>query len=570
MKPILPVCVLVAAMSVPGISAKAQNAQTEFRQFLKGFEAKVIPLSRDAALASYDSSISGKEEDYKRSADLQVQLKKLFSTPATFTQLKTWRDSKTVTDPLLKRQLELLYLEFLRNQLPEATLTELVNRQTEIEKTFNTFRATLEGKAISDNELDEVLGESTDSAKLEQAWKASKEIGQKVAPAILELVKVRNKAAKDLGFKNFQVMQLALSEQDPDTIEKLFDQLDQLTRRDFAQVKGDVDAFLAKRLGIKPEALRPWHYQDRFFQEAPKIYPVDLDATYAGKDTAKLVAAYYAGIGLPIDDIVKRSDLYEKPGKYQHAFCTDIDRSGDVRILCSLKPNAYWMNTMLHESGHGVYSKFNDPKLPWLLRDAAHTFTTEAIANLFGRFATSPAWLQDNLGVSAAERMKIEQPLADSLRLEQLVFSRWSQVMFRFEKAMYENPDQDLDKLWWDLAERYQLLKRPEGRKAPDWAAKIHVALYPAYYHNYLLGQLLASQLLHHVCTKVLGAKDIASQSFSGRKEVGRYFHEKVFMPGMRYSWNGMIERATGEKLTPKYYAEQFVGAQKHEKAPHK
>ena len=567
----LPVCLLVtAALSVPGISAPAQNAQAEFRQFLKTLEAKLLPLSRKAAIAGFDSSVSGKDADYQRSEELQLQLRKLYSDPIFFKQLKGWRDSKAVKDPLLKRELEILYLGFLGNQLPEATLTELVKRQTEIEKTFNTHRATLDGKPLSDNELDAILGNSTDSAQLEKAWKASKEIGRKVAPAIVQLVKLRNEAAKKLGYANFQVMQLALSEQDPVQIEKLFDQLDELTRKDFAQVKGDVDAFLAKRLGIKPEALRPWHYQDRFFQEAPKIYPVDLDATYAGKDTAKLVTAYYAGIGLPIDDIVKRSDLYEKPGKYQHAFCTDIDRSGDVRILCSLKPNAYWMNTMLHESGHGVYSKFNDPKLPWLLRDAAHTFTTEAIANLFGRFATSPAWLQDNLGVSAAERAKIEQPLADSLRLEQLVFSRWSQVMFRFEKAMYENPDQDLDKLWWDLAERYQLLKRPEGRQAPDWAAKIHVALYPAYYHNYLLGQLLASQLLHHVCTKVLGGKDIASQSFSGRKEVGRYFREKVFMPGMRYSWNGMIEKATGEKLTPKYYAEQFVGAQKHEKAPHK
>jgi peptidyl-dipeptidase A len=263
---------------------------------------------------------------------------------------------------------------------------------------------------------------------------------------------------------------------------------------------------------------------------------------------------------MPIGDILARSDLFEKPGKYQHAFCTDIDRSGDVRILCSMKPNAYWMNTLLHEAGHGAYSKFNDSELPWLLRDSAHAFTTEAIANLFGRFASNPAWLQDMAGVSPAERAKIELPLAQSLRLEQLVFSRWSQVMFRFEKSLYENPDQDLNKLWWDLAERFQMLTRPEGRVQPDWAAKIHVALYPAYYHNYLMGQLLASQLHHHIARKVLKAKDLQSQSFAGRKEAGKYLIEKVFKPGMRYPWSEMIEKATGEKLTPKYYAEQFVG----------
>jgi peptidyl-dipeptidase A len=34
---------------------------------------------------------------------------------------------------------------------------------------------------------------------------------------------------------------------------------------------------------------------------------------------------------------------------------------------------------------------------------------------------------------------------------------------------------------------------------------------------------------------------------------------EKIFKPGMRFEWNDMIEKATGEKLTAKYYAKQFV-----------
>lgn len=37
---------------------------------------------------------------------------------------------------------------------------------------------------------------------------------------------------------------------------------------------------------------------------------------------------------------------------------------------------------------------------------------------------------------------------AKPFRLQQLVFSRWAQVMYRFEKGMYENPDQDLNKAY--------------------------------------------------------------------------------------------------------------------------
>jgi peptidyl-dipeptidase A len=45
----------------------------------------------------------------------------------------------------------------------------------------------------------------------------------------------------------------------------------------------------------------------------------------------------------------------------------------------------------------------------------------------------------------------------------------------------------------------------------------------------------------------------------AGDKAVGTYLREKIFMPGARYYWNDMIEKATGEKLTARYYAKQFV-----------
>ena len=79
------------------------------------------------------------------------------------------------------------------------------------------------------------------------------------------------------------------------------------------------------------------------------------------------------------------------------------------------------------------------------------------------------------------------------------MFARWVQVMVRFERALYADPERDLDRLWWDLVERYQRVKRPEGRRAPDWAAKIHLATAPVYYHAYLMGECTASQLHRHV-----------------------------------------------------------------------
>ncbi len=57
--------------------------------------------------------------------------------------------------------------------------------------------------------------------------------------------------------------------------------------------------------------------------------------------------------------------------------------------------------------------------------------------------------------------------------------------MLRFEMGLYQQPDQDLNKLWWDLVEKYQNIRRPPARdyEAADWASKIHVVSAPVYYH---------------------------------------------------------------------------------------
>jgi len=217
------------------------------------------------------------------------------------------------------------------------------------------------------------------------------------------------------------------------------------------------------------------------------------------------------------------------------------------------------METMLHELGHAVYDKFHDPKLPYLLREPAHQFTTEGIAMFFGRLSRNPAWMQAMLNLSDEQESEINKLAEKYLQMKQLIFARWAMVMYNFEKEMYADPNQDLNALWWELVERFQMVKKPTHRNAPDWAAKIHVALYPVYYHNYLLGELFASQLHHHIVHKILKQESDADVSYVGAKDVGQYLRKNVFEPGSSLQWNRMIEKATGEPLSPGYFVEQFV-----------
>ena len=411
--------------------------EAEVRKFIDNYEEKVVHLSNEASLAYFNASISGREEDYNRVSQLQIELNKIYSNQEDFEQLKKFKDNGLISDPYLKRQVELIYNLYAGNQYDEELQREIINLSTKVEKEFSTFRAEYDSRRLTDNEIDEILDESTDSDELRQVWEASKKIGSIVSADVIKLVKLRNEAARRLGYEDYHKMSLALSEQDSDELEELFDHLDELTREQFVGLKKDIDGFLSKRYGIDPAGLMPWHYQDKFFQLGPKIFETDLDKFYKDKDIVDITRNYYAGIGLDVDDIMGRSDLYEKEGKYQHAYCTVIDREGDIRVVCNIKPNYRWMSTMLHEFGHAVYDKYISLRLPWQLREHAHIFTTEAIAMLFGRFASNPQWLQDIIGISPEEKKTIEVDCLNSLRLEQLVFSRWVQVMYRFEQTIH-------------------------------------------------------------------------------------------------------------------------------------
>ncbi len=547
------------ALILSAVAGAAGVSQDDFKAFMKDYEAKVIPLSRENNLASYNASISGKDEDYAKSSALQLEYGKYHSNPATFARIREFRDSGQVTDPVLRRELDVLYLSYLGYQIDTVLLAQITELESAIEQKFNTFRTKVGDRSLPDNSVDSILRSSADSKELEAVWKASKEVGKLVEPDLRKLAKLRNQAAHSIGFANFYEMQLKLGEIDPAELEALFGELDSLTRGTFAELKSEMDSALAARLGISQSALRPWHYQNRFFQEAPSIYGVDLNSFYAGKDPVAIAKKYFADIGMPVDSILARSDLYEKPGKYQHAYSTDIDRQGDSRVVCSIRPDYYWMNTILHELGHATYAQYNDPNLPWLLRTSTQAFTDEAVANFFGALASNPKWIAEVAEGDTTELKKVAAACLRSKRAETLVFSRWSQVMVHFERALYADPDQDLNTLWWNLIEKYQLLARPEGRNAPDWASKIHIASSPVYYHGYLMGDLLASQFADAIGRKVLGADDPFTLTFANDKRIGIFLMAEVYHPGSLYPWNDMITRATGQRLTSAFYAKQYL-----------
>ena len=76
-------------------------------------------------------------------------------------------------------------------------------------------------------------------------------------------------------------------------------------------------------------------------------------------------------------------------------------------------------------------------------------------------------------------------------------------------------------------------------------------ALFPVYYQNYILGELCASQLKRYIVANLGGLVD--------NPKAGRFMAEQVFRPGAVRHWDEALEHATGERLNPRYFVEEFV-----------
>lgn len=522
--------------------------------FVSKYEGLVAPREKASGEAWWTLATTGTDEAREAMVEAGKAYNEVFSNKEDFEEIKRLHEERRALGPVLRRQVEVLYRTFAASRGDRKTLENIEELEAKANSIYSNHRGVVGGEEVGENRVREVLRSSGDEALRREAWEASKTVGREVEPVVRELARLRNEVAREQGYDNHYLRSLDLQEIEPDELEGVMSGLEKATDGPFRELKSSLDAELEERFGAS--SVMPWHLFDPFFQEPPEQEDLDTDAFYEGKDLEKLTVGTYDNLGLDVRGVIRNSDLYERQGKDQHAFCLHVGRDFpyDVRVLANLrpgKPDSYWANTMLHEFGHAVYDRHVDPSLPFFLRSVAHTNSTEAIALMMDSLTEDAGWLSSVAGVSKTEID--EKKLAARRRADALVFVRWALVMYRFEQKLYEDPEREnLNSAWWDLVERIQLVERPPDRDEPDWAAKIHVAVAPVYYHNYVIGELIAAQLRRYMESNITHGPFYLSES------AGRYLLESFFGPGARDNWRDTVERATGESLNPRYFADSL------------
>jgi peptidyl-dipeptidase A len=83
------------------------------KEFLKLHLSQVDPLQTEACLAYWNSSISGDQKDYDKFEELQIKLNDFYTDKNMFAILQEIKKNEVISDPLMKREIELVYNNFL-------------------------------------------------------------------------------------------------------------------------------------------------------------------------------------------------------------------------------------------------------------------------------------------------------------------------------------------------------------------------------------------------------------------------------------------------------------------------
>ncbi len=564
---------VATGLSLPNVSHAAADPNAEVRDFVTLYSSILENLYRVSAEAEWDASTDvTPEHDGGR-----VAANKAFSVFAgdksVIERVRGYRAHADQLDPILRRQLDQIWLTAAESP---GTIPTVVAARVETESRakshLDAFQFCLERRGdscahkVSANDIDEILDASRDLDDRLAAWNAAKETGPVLKPDLIELQRLRNETAREMGFRSFFDLQVADYGMSVPEMMALLDGFTDVIQPLYIELHTWAKYKLAERYKQPVPKMIPAHWLgNRWGQDWPGLVSsVDLDPMFVTKTPEWIVQqaeAFYVSMGFaPLPPVFwEKSDLYPVAAdstrkKNSHASAWHIDLEHDVRSLMSVQNNDRWFGTAHHELGHiYYYMSYTRPEVPPLLREGANRAFHEGIGELIDLASHQVPYLEEVGVLKKGKAPKKIDWLLDQALSSTIVFVPWSAgVMSHWEHDLYEEnlPSDQWNARWWSYVAKYQGIAPPTARGEAfcDAATKTHIVDDPAQYYDYAIATVLKHQIHDHIARKILHS-DPHHANYYGNKEVGAFLRG-ILEKGATEDWRGVLRDATGEELS--------------------
>ena len=461
----------------------------------------------------------------------------------------------------------------------EGAAKELAEVSTRMRSQYATGKIDLDGKQVARNDLETMMGEIRDPAKLREIWTKWREIpvadyqdsdGDMKADYV-RMVEIANAGASELGFDNLGDMWRARYDLPSAEFAKETDRLWGQVAPLYEQLQCHVRARLNDQYGddVVPldQPIRADLLGNMWAQSWGNIYdlvaPEGADPGYdltellasAGYDAEKMVRTgetFFTSLGfeaLP-ETFWERSQI-TKPEDREvvcHASAWNLDGQDDIRIKMCTKVNADDFQTVHHELGHNFYQRaYKDRSV--IYQTGANGGFHEAIGDMIALSITPDYLKQIGLLDDVPDASK-DVGLLMQQALEKIAFMPFGLLVDKWRWQVFGgelSPAQYNDG-WWKLRADYQGVRPPVDRPDNyfDPGGKYHVPNNVSY-TRYFIAHILQFQFHKAACEQAGWEGPLHRCSIYGSKDVGKKFNAMLEL-GAEKPWPEALEAFTGSR----------------------
>jgi peptidyl-dipeptidase A len=426
------------------------------------------------------------------------------------------------------------------------------------------------GECMPLGELEKVLAESRDPARLKEAWLGWHAQSPAYKQNYADYVVLSNKGARSMGYADTGAFWRSRYDMAPDAfaaemerlwqqVKPLYDSLHTYTRYKLRQAYGAA--------AVPASGPIPAHLLGNMWgQSWDNLYPLLKPATVTAGDglTGLLVErktnaaemtryaeGFYTSLGMQqLPTTFWERSLLTKPKDRDvvcHASAWDLDTQLDVRVKMCITPTAEDFRVIHHELGH-LYYDLAYRTQAGLFKDGANDGFHEAIGDTVA-LSITPAYLKQ-IGL-LKEQPDPAQDIAPLLytALQKVAFLPFGYMVDKWRWQVYAGKvkPEDYDKAWWALREQYQGIARPAplSEGGFDAGAKFHVAA-DVPYARYFLAHLLQFQFHRALCREAGSTEPLYRCSIYGNKKAGAKFQQMLAM-GKSKRWPEALKAISGE-----------------------
>jgi peptidyl-dipeptidase A len=390
-----------------------------------------------------------------------------------------------------------------------------------LENELIAFEPEIDGKKYSRTDLMEILRKESDRDFRRKAWAAEEPLGERMKERVLRLINMRNEKAREMGFSGYTDFSLK-------TDGLSVEWLRQLNERIVKESASAVEGILSQcREKMNIEQVSEW--DTRFFgREYLSRIP---DSMFPRDGIVPTIEKTFTFYGYPLDKLPVKIEICDLPFG---GLTITLEPGKDIRVLINPADGFNWYETMFHEMGHALHGSLIDTEYV-IITHGDPGFFWEGIACVMQEIWRRPSFIATVSGASIEdaeeEIMLLKQK--QNLSLAGLIAN------IEFELSLYERGDGDID-------ERYASLRKNitgiHADPSPVWAANTFNISHPVYLQNYLLSEIMASQI-SELFTAGNGTLD--DPGFL------HYIVKHLIEPGGKISWQDKLADVGIDELDP-------------------